>query len=103
MNHVTHPLSSTDISNFSTQISKFCYIKKYMYRLHFDKKFLILLTFLESLKIVSITAVTISMMSATMATPDLLKIKVFWNKYYDVIINVPDVSNKIYHVVEITF
>ena len=48
-----------------------------MYRLHFDKKFLILLTFLESLKIVSITAVTISMMSATMATPDLLKIKVF--------------------------
>ena len=52
MDHVTHPLSSADISNFSTEISKFCYIKKYMYRLQFDAKFLILLTFLESLKIV---------------------------------------------------
>ena len=51
MNHVTHPLRSADISNFSSEISKFCYIKKYMYRLHFDTKFLILLTFLESLKI----------------------------------------------------
>ena len=62
MNHVTHPLSSTDISNFSTQISKFCYIKKYMYRLHFDKKFLILLTFLESIKIALIKKVTILVM-----------------------------------------
>ena len=54
MNHVTHPLSSADISNFSQEIRKFCYIKKYMYRLHFDTKFLILLTFLEFLKIVLI-------------------------------------------------
>ena len=36
MIHVTHPLSSADISNFSPEISKFCYIKKYMYRLHLD-------------------------------------------------------------------
>ena len=36
INHVTHPLRSTDISNFSLEISKFCYIKKYMYRLHFN-------------------------------------------------------------------
>ena len=28
MNHVTHPLSSADISIFSLEISKFCYIKK---------------------------------------------------------------------------
>ena len=28
MNHVTNPLNSADISIFSTEISKFCYIKK---------------------------------------------------------------------------
>ena len=31
-NHVTHP----DISIFSPEISKFCYIKKSIYRLHFS-------------------------------------------------------------------
>ena len=72
MNHVTHHLSSTD-RNFSPEISKVCYIKKYMHRLHFDTKCLILLTFLESLKIVSIKKVPIFMMSAKMATPGLLK------------------------------
>ena len=30
------PLSSADISIFSPEISKFCYIKKYRYSLHFD-------------------------------------------------------------------
>ena len=35
------------------------------------------------------------MMSAKMATPGLLKIKVFVNKGYDVIIFVHDVTNKI--------
>ena len=34
------------------------------------------------------------MMSAKMATLDLLKIKVFWNKSYDAIIFVYDVINK---------
>ena len=34
-------------------------------------------------------------MSAKMATPDLLKITAFWNKGYDVIIYVRDVTNKI--------
>ena len=33
---VTHPLISADISNFSPEISKFCYIKEYEYRMHFD-------------------------------------------------------------------
>ena len=28
MNHVTHPLSSADISIFSPEINKFCYFKK---------------------------------------------------------------------------
>ena len=54
MNDVTHSLTSADISNFSMEIRKFRHIKKYMYRLHFDKKLLIILTFLESLKIVLI-------------------------------------------------
>ena len=35
------------------------------------------------------------MMSAKMATPALLKIKVFWNKGYYVIYSVYDVTNKI--------
>ena len=35
------------------------------------------------------------MMSPKMAIVGLLKIKVFWNKGYDVIISVHDVTNKI--------
>ena len=69
INYVTHPLISADISNFSPQISKFCYIKKYIYRLHFDTKFLILLTFLEYLKIVLIQNVIILMMSGKSGYP----------------------------------
>ena len=38
--------------------------------------------------------VTILMMSAKMATLSLLKIKVFWNKVYDVAISVHDVTKK---------
>ena len=39
--------------------------------------------------------VIILMMSAKRATPGPLKIKVFWNKDYDVIISVDDVASKI--------
>ena len=39
--------------------------------------------------------VIISMMSAKMATPGLLKINVFWKKGYDVIILVHDVTSKV--------
>ena len=74
---MTHPWSSSDTSIFSPEMSKFCYIKKYRYRLELDSEFLILLTFLESLIIVLINVVTILMMSAKMATLGLLKIKVF--------------------------
>ena len=34
-------------------------------------------------------------MSAKMATPGLLKIKVFWKKGYDAIITIHDIINKI--------
>ena len=43
----------------------------------------------------------ISMMSAEMANPGLLKITVFWNKGYDVTISVDDVPTKFYHVIQI--
>ena len=77
MNHVTHPVISFDISIFLPEISKFCYIKKYRYRLHFNTEFLILLTFIESLKIFLINMVTLLIMSAKMASAGLHKIKVF--------------------------
>ena len=95
MNHVTHPLSSADISIFSPDISKFCYIKKYRYRLHFDAYVVILSIFFESLNNFLINLFIILMMSTKMATPGLLKITVFWNKGFDVIISVDDVTNKI--------
>ena len=74
MIHVTHPLSSADISIFSAEIRKFYYIKKLRFTLQFDASFLIHLTFLEFLKIVLINMITILMMSAKIATPGLLKL-----------------------------
>ena len=100
MNQVTQPLSSADISIFSLKISKFGYIKKYRCRLHLDTNFYFL-TFFESLKIALINMVTILMMSPKMATLSLLKIKLFWNKDYDVIISVREVTTKFYHVNQI--
>ena len=38
--------------------------------------------------------ITILMVSAKMATPGLLKVKVLWNKVYDIIISVHDATNK---------
>ena len=68
MNYVTHALTSGD---------KFCYIKKYRYRLHFGTQFLILLTFFDSLKIAVIKMFTILITSPKLATPGLLEIKLF--------------------------
>ena len=92
MNHVTHHLSSADISIFLQEISKFCYIKKYKYRFHLDTYFLTLLNFLESIRTVLINMVKLLMISAKMATPGLLKINIFWKKAYDVIIFAHDVT-----------
>ena len=93
MSHVTHSFGSADISIFSPKIRNFWDVK--IYRLCFDTWFLILLAFLESLKIILISTVTILMRSAKMATLDLLKIKIFWNKGYDIIIYVHYTTNKI--------
>ena len=84
------PLDSADISSFSPETSNFCYIKKYWYRLHFNTQ---LITFFEPLRVVLINVVAILMMSAKLETLGLLKKKVFWNKGYDVIIFVHDVTN----------
>ena len=66
-------------------INNFCYIKKYRYKFHF----------LGFLKICLINLAIILMMAAKMATPGLLKTTVFWNKNYDVIIFVDNVTNRI--------
>ena len=89
------PLDFCWHQHFLPEISKFCYIMKYRYRFHLDTWFLILLTFLESLRIILINVVTILMISAKMATPGFLKIKDFWKKGYDVITSVDKVTNKI--------
>ena len=78
MNQVPQPLSSADISILSPEISQFCNIKKYRYRLHFDAKFLILLTFLGTLNNIVLTnIVTILTISAKMAILGLLEVKAF--------------------------
>ena len=82
--------------HFLPETSKFCYIKKskkikaaFWYIISNSFKFF------ESLKTVSMNVVTILMMTAKMATLGLLKIKLFWNKGYDVMISVHDFINKI--------
>ena len=65
-----------------------------MYILHFDTKFLILLTFLQYLQIALLKKVTILMISAKMATPGLFKITVFCSTGYNVIVYVHDVTTK---------
>ena len=54
-----------------------------------------------SLMIVLINIVTILMMPAKIATLSILKIKVFWNKGYDVIILSMTLLTKFYHVTQI--
>ena len=66
-----------NVSNFSPEISKFCYIKKYMYRLHFGTKFLNILAFLESSGTFLIKKVTSLMMPAKIVTPGPVKLTVF--------------------------
>ena len=94
-NHMTHSLSSPDISIFSLETSNCCYFKKYRNGLHFNTWFLILLTFFDSLKVVLIDMLAILTMSAKVITLGLFKRKVIWSKDYDIIISVNDVTNKI--------
>ena len=54
-----------------------------------------LLNVFESTKVALVNAVEFLIMSAKLATLDLLEIKVFWNRGYDVITSVFDVTCKI--------
>ena len=54
------------------------------------------------MKIILIKIVAILMMSTKWATLNLLKVKVTWNKSYDVIISVYDVTTKFYYMTQIT-
>ena len=92
MNPVTNPLSSAEINIFSPEISKSSYIKKYRYRLHFGT--FLFFCFSWVFKDVFNNLVITLMISAKMATSDLLKITVFWNKGYYIIIPVDDVTYK---------
>ena len=62
ISHVTHLVSSVDISIFSQEISNFFNNKKYWYRLHVN------LTFFESIKFVLINMVAILMMPVKVGT-----------------------------------
>ena len=90
---MTQLLSSADISIFSLEVSNFWYINKFGYRLHFNTKFQIIVTFFVFLRVVLINIVVILMMSAKLATLSLLKKRIFQNKGYDVIIPVHDFTN----------
>ena len=90
---MTHHLSPADISIFSPEITNLCYIKKYRHKLDLDAEFLILLLLFECLKVILINLVAILMMSANLLTLELLKINVFWNKGYGLIISVFKVYN----------
>ena len=66
---------------------------------------MILLIFFESLK-AFINVVTVSIMPAKLATPGLLKVKVFLNKVYDIIISAYHVTNKLllldsYYIIDV--
>ena len=71
-----HSLSSDAVSNFSPEIEKFCYIEKDK-KMRFNTFFLILLTFIESLKVVVIGMIATLMMSAKLVTPDLHEMKMY--------------------------
>ena len=93
MNHVTYPLSSAD-SIFFRKSANFVILrnKEIDNTLAF---WYIFSNLLESLKIVLINMGKILMMSRKIATPGLLKVKLFWNKGFDVIISIHDDPNKI--------
>ena len=63
--------------HFLPEISNFCYMKKYRYRLHFNTQFPILLTVFEFLRVVLINRFTILMMSAKLGTIGFTKENIF--------------------------
>ena len=88
-----HPLGSADISIFSSEIRNFVISRNTNIDCTLIHNSLIVLNF-ESSKVALVIMVTIWMMSGTLTTLGLLKIKVFWNKGCDILISVHDVTDK---------
>ena len=65
---------------FNGPSENFFISKKYGYRLHFNTKFLFLLTLFESLRVVLINIVAVLIMPVKLAALGFLKIMVFRNK-----------------------
>ena len=96
MNHVIHPLSFADISIFYRKSTNFAISRNTdVEDCIFTRNFSFFLIFFESLKVVLIHIVAILMISPKMATLGLLKIKVFGNKGYEVMICVHDATSNI--------
>ena len=94
MNHLTHPQSSADTTFFYRKSANFVI----SINADIDGIWYIIsnsFNFSWVLNIFLIKLVIILMMLAKMANSGLLKITVFWNKGYDVIIPVNDVTSKI--------
>ena len=90
---MTRLLILADIIIFSPKNNNFCYVRKYRQKLHVDTFFLILLTFITLVVLIDVIAIWI--MSAELAIPGLLKIKVFSRNSCVVITFVYDITNKI--------
>ena len=90
---MTQPLSSADFSIFHRKSTNIAISKIKEIDWILIKNFLFFYNFVSVWKAVLINMVTILMMSAKLSTPSFLK--VFWNKDYEVIIFVFDVTNKI--------
>ena len=100
LNHVTHFLSSTDISIFSSEISYICYLKNagIGWTLTFNS-LAFTFHFLESLKVVLINMVAIYIISSKLATLSLLKTELLWIKVYAVKVSVHVTSLVTWHVI----
>ena len=88
------PLEFCWHQHFSPEISKFCYIKKCRYRLHFGPQFNFFNFCWVFKDFLNKTGYNFDDVSKK-GYLGLLKINIFWNKGYDIIIPVDDITNKI--------
>ena len=92
---MTHPLRSTDISIFHWKSETFVISRNTDIDTILIHNFYFFNTFFESLEVDLKNMVAISMISAKLATPGILKIEVFRNRNYDVTISVHDTTKKL--------
>ena len=93
-NHVTHLLRSADSNIFFTRNQQILLYEEIQIQIAFWFIISNFSTFFVSLKIFLINTYTILTMSTKMVTLSLLIIKVFWNKSYEVISSIHDVTRK---------